>query len=154
MGNFLSKVHKDFYAGALMVLIGLGVIKQGLGYRVGILSKMGPGFLPVALGAVLLLIGLLLVHHARTASTAVAKPRRAPEWTGWLCICAGIASFIVLGKYGGLVPATFALVFIAAMGDRENTVKRALALASVMVAIAVTVFWWALSLSFPLFRWG
>jgi hypothetical protein len=154
MNSFLSKVHKDFYAGGLMALFGLGAIKQGFAYRIGTLGKMGPGFLPVALGIVLLLIGLILMRRAGNGPATAGKQRRAPEWKGWLCICAGIASFIVLGKYGGLVPATFALVFISAMGDRDNTVKRALVLAAVMVAIAITIFWWALSLSFPLFQWG
>ena len=34
-------------------------------------------------------------------------------------------TFILLGKYGGLVPATFALVFISAMGDRQHTPRSA-----------------------------
>ncbi|MEJ0045599.1 MAG: hypothetical protein WDN04_05275 [Rhodospirillales bacterium] len=48
------------------------------------------------------------------------KEKLAPEWRGWICIVASVLAFVVLGKYGGLLPATFAIVFIAALGDRDN----------------------------------
>ena len=63
-------------------------------------------------------------------------------------------AFIVLGKYGGLLPATFAITFISALGDRQNTIVKALILSLAMVAIALVVFWWALQMQFPLIRWG
>ena len=38
---------RDFYAGGLMLLIGLGVALKGWSsYRLGTLMHMGPGFLP------------------------------------------------------------------------------------------------------------
>ncbi|MFP3711527.1 tripartite tricarboxylate transporter TctB family protein, partial [Paraburkholderia sp. SIMBA_009] len=48
----------------------------------------------------------------------------------------------------------FAIVFISALGDRKNTVKQAFVLSLGMSVIAVVVFWWALQLQLPLFRWG
>ena len=48
-----------------------------------------------------------------------------PEWRGGFCIGASIVAFVVLGKYGSLLLATFAIVFISALGDRQNTVARA-----------------------------
>ena len=45
-------------------------------------------------------------------------------------------------------------MFISALGDRDNTLREALLLALAMMAIAVVVFWWALSLQLPLFQWG
>ena len=50
--------------------------------------------------------------------------------------------------------ATFAIVFISTLGDRKNTVKQAFVLSIGMSVIAVVVFWWALQLQLPLFRWG
>ena len=37
---------RDFYAGGLMLLLGLGVALKGSTYRAGTLMHMGPGFLP------------------------------------------------------------------------------------------------------------
>ena len=41
---------RDFYAGGLMLLLGLGIALKGSTYRAGSLMHMGPGFLPTALG--------------------------------------------------------------------------------------------------------
>jgi hypothetical protein len=153
--GWLNAYNKDYYGGGLMFLLGVGTIWKGLDYKVGTLSRMGPGYFPVAVGAILALMGILIALGAR--SSAPAKPGKKahpPEWRGWLCIVAANIAFIVLGRYGGLLPATFAVVFISALGDRQNTLKSAFVLALAMVVVCVIVFWWALQLQFPLFRWG
>jgi nitrogen fixation-related uncharacterized protein len=115
---------------------------------------MGPGFFPVALGTLLILVGAAIALTAQRQPTQGDKKQLKPEWRGWACITLSIVAFIVLGKYGGLLPATFAVVFISAMGDRQNTIKSALTLALAMVAVCAVVFWWALNMQFPLFQWG
>jgi hypothetical protein len=152
--RLITKYNRDYYAGALMVVIGLGAAWLGNGYHVGTLVQMGPGFFPVALGMLLALCGLAIALGAKAAVAPGEEPDRAPEWRGWGCITAGIAAFLLFGHYGGLLPATFSLVFVSAMGDRENTVKRALLLAGGMCAVCVVVFWWGLKMQFPLFQWG
>src|SRR5690606_5240947 len=77
-----------------------------------------------------------------------------PDWRGWLCIIGGVVAFIAVGKYGGLIPATLALVFISALGDRTHTLLSALALAVFVTILGVVIFSWGLDLQFPLFRWG
>lgn len=154
MNGFINKHNKDYYCGALLLLIGLGAIAAGMSYRLGTLREMGPGFFPTSLGAILALIGAILIGSAKGSVPEGEDVHLPPEWRGWICIVSSIAAFIVLGVYGGLLPASFAVVFIAALGDRQNTVKQAVALALVMSAISVGVFWWALSIQFPLFRWG
>jgi hypothetical protein len=52
------------------------------------------------------------------------------------------------------VPASFAVAFIAALGDRDNRLIDALVLGVAMAIVAVVVFWWLLQLQFPLFQWG
>ena len=88
----------------------------------------------------------------RTVPVAAAA-RLRPEWRGWFCICAGVVAFAVLGRYGGLVPATFASVFIAALGDRKNSLLASLVLAAAMTVVCVVVFWWLLKIQLPLFGW-
>lgn len=149
-----TKRIKDYAGGALMLLLGIGAIAQGRTYTVGTLSRMGPGFFPVALGVILVLLGLAIIIGARLAQPPAEVKPLPPEWRGWACIVAGIVAFAVIGKYGGLVPATFSIVFISAMGERKNTWKDALVLALAMVAVCLVVFWWALQLQFPLFAWG
>ena len=154
MKRLINKSNRDYYGGALMFVIGLGAILQGRTYSMGTLSRMGPGFFPVSLGVILALAGAAIALTARFAEREAEEKALPPEWRGWFCISLSILAFVVLGKYGGLVPATFAIVFISALGDRQNTVKSALLLAAAIVAICLVVFWWALQMQFPLFGWG
>jgi nitrogen fixation-related uncharacterized protein len=150
----LGRYSKDYYGGALMIVIGLCAIRGGVTYHIGTLAKMDSGFFPVSLGILLVLIGIAIAAGARTAVAPSGKKQLPAEWRGWLCILSGILAFVVLGQYGGLLPATFAITFISALGDRQNTLKTALLLAVAMCAISVAVFWWALAVQFPLFQWG
>jgi len=53
-------LSKDHY-GALMLLgLGAAVFAMGLGYRMGTLNRMGAGFIPVVLGALMVLVGVVL----------------------------------------------------------------------------------------------
>jgi Tripartite tricarboxylate transporter TctB family len=162
--SFINKHNRDYYGGGLMLLFGLAAVWAGASYRIGSLERMGPGFFPVALGVILALTGVAIMIGA--AANAIAEGKEEgkeadqeanllhPEWRGWICISLSIVAFVVLGKYGGLVPATFGVVFISAMGDRQNTVKSALILAAAMCLVCVAIFWYALQVQFPLFQWG
>jgi hypothetical protein len=158
----MDKSTKDRVGGALLVATGLAVVVAGAGYGLGSLRQMGSGFFPAVLGALMALIGAALLASAgRAPAGAVAAP--PPEmahlagpvvqWRGWLCILGGVAAFVVLGEHGGLVPASFVSVFVAALGDRRNSWRAAATLAAIMTALGVLVFHFGLHLLLPLFAW-
>jgi len=161
----MDKWTKDHAGGALMLVTGVAVVVAGLGYDVGALRDMGPGYFPVVLGVLLVAIGAALLVGARRASAgASGAPAQPPaelahlagpvlQWRGWLCIVGGVLAFVVLGEHGGLVPASFASVFIAALGDRGNSWRAAAGLATVMTVLGVVVFHYGLHLMLPLFAW-
>jgi len=147
-------LNKDHLGALLLIALGIGVVVLGNGYRMGTLTTMGAGFIPVVLGGVLVVVGAVLGLTAGTAaSSPKAEARHPPEWRGWLCILGGVAAFVVLGNHGGLVPAAFASVFISAMGDRKNTLKGAALLAAAMTVAGVLIFSVGLHLQLPLFQW-
>lgn len=146
-------INKDYYAGALMIVFGLGAMAGGTRYHLGTLWHMGPGFFPAAVGALLAIAGALIALEG-LAHQNLSDGKSGPEWRGWFCITGGILAFITLGAYTGLLPATFAIVFISALGDRHNTLKGAIALSAITCVVAVVIFWWALGLQFPLLMWG
>lgn len=152
--GFLSGFRRDYYGGALIALIGSAALLQGLHYKIGTPTRMGAGFFPTAVGVVMIFLGILIALAA--PANLADGSTRARTWSarGCACIIAGNIAFLVAGRYGGLVPATFLLVFIAGLGDRENDVKRSGLLALAVTIIAVVVFYWLLHLQFPLFRWG
>jgi hypothetical protein len=144
--------RKDAIGGLLMLALGAGTALHAQSYNIGTLRRMGPGFFPTILGILLALIGATMVLTSWRTQSGPAT--RRPEWRGWFCIVAGIIAFCVLGTYTGLAPATFAIVFISALGDRDNTILSAALLAATMVVACIIVFWWLLQLQFPLIHWG
>jgi hypothetical protein len=146
---------RDFYAGGLVILFGLVMALKGPSYRLGTLMHMGPGFLPTALGVILIFLGVLI------AGAAVATPEgederimpEHPEWLGWACILAGPLCFILFGSYFGLIPGIFACVFVSALGDRTATLKSSVVLAAVVTVFGVGLFSYLLQVPMPLLTW-
>ncbi|MDP9097081.1 MAG: tripartite tricarboxylate transporter TctB family protein [Pseudomonadota bacterium] len=153
---------KDHLGAVLLIALGSAVLALGLGYRMGSLNRMGAGFIPVVLGVLLILVGIAIgVTAAPPGQRTMVNPLpghgahgNGIDVRGWGCILAGVVSFVVLGAYGGLMPATFASVFISAMGDRNNTYKSAAILAAMLTVFCLLVFHYGLSLQLPLFQWG
>jgi hypothetical protein len=151
-GHF--KLKRDYYAGGLMLLLGVGAAVTGSGYRMGSLAKMGPGFLPVVLGVVLAFLGILIAGTALGSSEpddSKFLPEN-PQWFGWLCILSGPVLFIILGTYGGMIPAIFACVFVCALGDKTATYKSSAVLAGGITVFGVVLFHYLLGIPFPLLR--
>ena len=148
--------RRELLPAGLMLAVAFGTIAGGSSnYTVGTLARMGPGFFSILLGALLTVVSLLLLlSPAGPQDDASQEAQPAPEYRAWACVTGGVLAFILLGKYTGLVPATFALVFISAMGERRNTWKTATALGLGMSVLAVLVFSMLLSIQFPLFFRG
>jgi hypothetical protein len=148
------KLKRDYYAGGLMLLIGIGAAVVGTGYKFGTLARMGPGFMPVMLGIVLAFIGILIAGTALGSSEPddVKFLPANPQWFGWLCILGGPVLFIVLGQYAGMIPAVFACVFVCALGDNTATYKSSAILAAGVTVFGVLLFHYLLSIPFPLLR--
>src|ERR1041385_6020685 len=137
-----------------MVLIGAVAINEARNYQLGTLQKMGPGYFPIALGALLILLGILIAGTASTGGHEEQEAMPHAEWRGWTCIIAGPVLFVLFGRYLGLAPATFACVFVAALGDRETTLRGALILSACVTAFGILLFSYLLKISMPILKWG
>jgi len=152
---------KDHYGALMLLALGAGVLVLGVGYRIGNLNRMGAGFIPVVLGVLLIVVGIAIgATAAKPGEREMTNPlpghgthAGGPEWRGWLCILGGVLGFVLFGEHGGLLPATFASVFVSAMGDRNSTVKSSAILAAILTLFCLIVFHYGLSLQLPLFQW-
>jgi hypothetical protein len=150
----LKRIRRDHYAGALLVLFGIGVAVQGESYGLGTPSRLGSGFFPLVLGILLALLGGLVAWLAEPPSSADSEKSHplGPDWRGWACIIASVVLFILLANYAGLAPAAFVCVFVAALGDRRANLKSTLLLASALTAFSVIVFGYALHIQIPILQ--
>lgn len=151
--------HK-YLSGGTVFLIGLGAVLGGMQYQVGSMARMGPGFFPVMLGAAMVGLGLLIALTPDSPDEILAdqddesfKSKIKKHVRPWSAIIGGMILFIVLGTHAGLVPATFSLVFIAALGDHNNSIKAGFWLSVGVTIFTVIVFHYGMQMQFPLFAW-
>jgi putative Ca2+/H+ antiporter (TMEM165/GDT1 family) len=141
-----------------MILLGLGIALKGASYRAGTLMHMGPGFMPTALGIILVLVGIAVGVAALSPSEGGEQEEsilpESPQWWAWSCILLSPVLFIVFGRYFGMAPGTFACVFIAALGDRTATWLSTFVLSTVVTIFGVGLFSYFLQVPMPIFTWG
>jgi hypothetical protein len=139
--------NKDVWGGLMLMAIGAAALLIARGYPFGSALRMGPGFFPVVLGALLILFGLALFG---------AGLRRGEPLTGaWspralIVLPLSLILFGVLMQYAGFVPAMLVLIVGSATASREFRLVEALLFALGLTALAVAVFVWALGLPYPL----
>lgn len=156
----VSARTKDRFGALLLVALGGGVAAAGHAYGVGTLTRMGAGYFPLVLGVLTIGVGLLLGAGTLARAPAVLprdphlQRRHGADPRGAGMVLVSIAAFIVLGRYGGMVPATFACVLLAALGDRANRLRDALLLAAGATLMGYLVFGLGLQLQFNAFQWG
>lgn len=137
-----------------MMLIGIGTAIGSLDYGLGTLARMQPGYFPFLLGLLLIGIAALIIATPTDEEKTQSEAPAGSHYRPWCFVTIGVIAFMLLGKWGGLVPATFSLILISALGDRTNSFKASLALAAGMTAMAVVVFHYGMQMQFPLFTWG
>lgn len=145
--------RRDHYAGGLMALIGLGVALQAARYGLGTREMMGPGALPMILGLLLLLVGALIIINAEKEARPDNHAADVRDWRGWICIVAGVLSFVLFAERFGLLLATFSCVFISALGDRGARLKQILVLAVCVTLFGAGLFSYGLRIPLPLVNW-
>ena len=147
---------RDFYAGGLMILFGLVMSLKGPTYSVGTLMHMGPGFLPTALGVILIGLGIAIAITAIPVADGEDEDilPADPQWFAWACILASPIAFIIFGSLGGLAPATFMCVFIASLGDKKATWVGCIGLSALICVFGVSLFHFVLQIPMPVLKLG
>lgn len=139
---------KDFWAGALYLAAGAGMVLMARDHAMGSAVRMGPGYFPTLLGAVLLLFGFLSM--ARSFLQA-GEPVGRLAWRGMGAVIGGTLLFGLLLVPAGLVPALAALVAVSAAGSRKMRATPGVVLGfALFVAFCALLFVQALGLPMPL----
>jgi hypothetical protein len=141
----------ELAGGSIAIAIGGFAVWEASGYTIGELSRMGPGYFPVALGVVMIGLGAALIFEGRRAD---AEPAENPAWRTLIAVLTGIGAFALLLERTGLVPASVALVLLAALAEPQYRPGQTVLLALAISAISVLVFTVLIGLPLPAFaRW-
>lgn len=144
---------QELFAGGLIATLGAVVFVVALAYPLGTAARMGPGFFPLLLGALLFFMGIgIAVLDARRnvpedgGFVAFVRPRLRAV----LYLIAAPVAFALLIEPTGLIPAVCAAVFISTFADRSAPFLRALILAVSVALLCALIFGVGLGLSIDL----
>jgi len=144
----MQKSLRDQIAGLIFVAFGLAFAGTALTYDLGSALRMGPGYFPLVLGGLLVLLGLAI------AAEGYLRGREAPigpiPWRGLLFLTAAVLVFGLFVRRLGLAPALFLTVLLAAFSSERTSLLAALAMAAGLTIVCVLIFVEGLGIPVPL----
>jgi hypothetical protein len=146
MANGINRA--DAAAGLFFMLAGGVFGAQSLGLEIGTALRMGPGFFPLVLAVVLILLGLLILA---SAFRSVGEDIGATAWRGMMFILPAPIFFGLTVRGLGFVPSIFLTTLVAAMASFKMKVWSAVLLAIGVTVFCTLVFSYALGLPFRRF---
>jgi len=144
----MRKARKELLAGTAFVAFGLAFAVASAGYEVGTALRMGPGYFPLVLGGLLVLLGITIMV---TGVVAGGDEDVGPvPWRSAGLLVAAIAFFGVTVRGLGLVPALLVTTLLSALAGRRTGVVAAAVIAGGLTTLCVLIFVAALQLRLPL----
>jgi len=145
----LHDARKDLLAGGTFVGFGLAFAITSSTYEVGTALRMGPGYFPLVLGSLLVVLGILIAVKGFVA--ADSDDIGPIPWKALALLVAALLFFGYTIQGLGLVPALFVTVFLAGMAGHRARVIPAVVIAVCLTALSVLIFVIGLQLRLPYF---
>jgi hypothetical protein len=139
---------RDVGAGLIFIAIGVLFGLGALGLELGTALRMGPGYFPLVLAGILVVLGLVILAQAIGHPTT---GRLTVPWRGLVLILTAPVVFGLTVRGLGLVPAIMLVVLISAFASRRMTVPLAAVLTVALTLFCVLVFSFGLGLPLRLF---
>lgn len=143
--------NKDFLSGLFFMAVGALGLYMALDYPMGSALRMGPGYFPNVLSALLILAGIYCLIHGLLKSEQM---KIVGNWSVRALIILPISTVVfgLLMEHTGFIPANLALVFIAAYAGSEFKFMEVLILAIALTAACTGLFIYGLGLPYPLIQ--
>jgi len=145
----LTANRKDLISGLVFIAIGLIFAVLGSDLTVGTATRMGPGYFPLLLCGLLVLLGLIIA--VRSLGQPVGEALGGVPWRAILLILPAIVFFGFAVREVGMVPGVFIVSLAAAFSSRKMTVPLAIGLTIALTVFCSAVFVYGLGVTVPLF---
>jgi hypothetical protein len=144
----VQRAMKDILAGLAFVAFGVAFVVGATSYDIGTTLEMGPGYFPLVLGGLLVLLGLLIVAKGYLDGDPGAIG--AIPWKAAVLIAGAIVFFGLTVRGLGLVPSIFVTAVLSGLAGQRTGLVLPLLIAVGLTIVCVLVFVVALQLSLPL----
>ncbi len=143
------KSQKDFWSGVMFIGLGAAFAWGATEYNFGSTANPGPGYFPFGLGALLAILGAVILFTALTIETEGGEPIGSLAWRPFIVILGGVAMFgFCLPRLGMLITVPL-LVMVASLASEQFRWKAALLSAVVLTALCYGAFVKGLGLVIP-----
>jgi hypothetical protein len=153
------KSEKDFASGVMFIVTGTAFAwNSATAHQVGSAAQMGPGYFPLVLALVLVLLGSFILFFSLVVETPDGGVIGSIAWRPMFCILGANLLFgVLLGGLPstglppmGLVAAIYALCGLSLLADPSAfTLRRWLVLSTVLATGSFLIFIQLLNLSLP-----
>lgn len=151
------KNAQDFYAGLLFCAVGGAFAWGSMGYELGSAAQMGPGYFPLVLGLLLVVLGAVITVKSLATPNDPAQAMGAWAWRPLFCIVLANLAFGVLlvglPSIGlpamGMWIAIVVMTVLASMARKGFSFHEALLQGLVLAAGSYLVFVVGLNMQFP-----
>jgi hypothetical protein len=145
----VRRALKDILAGAIFIAIGIAFATGSLAYNIGSPLRMGPGYVPLALGILLIGLGLLVIGKGFIAGEG--DQIGEVDWRAVALVTAALVFFGLTVRGLGVIGALFGTSLLATLARSQTSLREALVIAVGLTALSVVIFIFALQLRMPLF---
>lgn len=140
--------HRDFWTGIMFLVLGVLFVVFSQAYQLGTPARMGPGFFPTMLGALMALLGAAIVWQSVAAGSREERVGSI-GWRELFLILVSVAVFAVALPWLGSVIAIALLIGISAVASHEFSWKETAISIVVLLIMSELVFVKGLELQFP-----
>jgi hypothetical protein len=140
---------KDFLAGGMFFCFGVAAMGLSLNLTIGSAAQMGPGYFPFALGAFLVVLGVVILLRGLRGAGGL------PEWPALqfkplATVLLSVVLFSLILRPLGLLLATALLVVLASRASHEFRWQEAVLNAAVLTVVVLAVFVFFLEFQLPI----
>jgi hypothetical protein len=145
---------KDFLAGLMLSCIGFAVLWIASDYRMGTAFRMGPGYFPVILSILLIVLGIITAVIALRSGEEAASPKLA--WRPLFIVSIAVVLFGLFINNTGLIVMTFILVVVSRLSRPGYPWVETVVLSAVLSVVCAVLFYFGLKVQMPLLPtwWG
>ena len=145
-GNF-----NDILGGLLFVTIGIVGAALSSQHEIGSAGDMGPGYLPFGIFVIIGILGTVITLQGLAAAPEL---RDELKLRPALAVIIGLVSFAALLRTGGFFVATFALVVIVSLADKEARFGQSVIVGAALGIFGTVIFGMGLGIPLPAWPWS
>ena len=142
------KSQKDFFSGLLFMGVGIAFVSGAATYKVGVADNMGPGYFPLMLGILMVILGIAITFKALALETEGGDKIGPWAWKPTIYILGSNLAFGVFlcGLPGiglpasGMIAGGYGLTIIASLAGKAFNFRQVFILATILAAVSYLAF--------------